>query len=263
MKIDLGYTPRKWQAEVHNSLKRFSVLVVHRRGGKTVLAIMQLIDAAAKNTHGNGRYAYVAPLFRQAKAVSWDYLKHYALKIPTTKVNESESYVELPNGARIRIYGADNPDSLRGMYLDGVVLDEVAQMKPEVWGEILLPALADRNGWCLFIGTPHGINLFSDVYYKACADPSWFARCYTYRDTNSMDEKQIEALRKEMTDNEWRQEMECDFTAATDDTLISLDIVQAAMGKHLREDQFGFAAKIIGVDVARMGGDRQWIYFYI
>ena len=259
-KIDLGYQPRAWQQEMHASLKRFSVLVVHRRGGKTVAAVMALIDAACRNKTGNGRYAYVAPLFRQAKAVAWDYIKHYSLKIPGAKANESESFVEIPNGARIRIYGADNPDSLRGLWLDGVVLDEVSQMKPEVWGEILLPALADRDGWCLFIGTPKGLNLFSDVYFKACQDPAWYARCYTYTDTNVLGKGQLDALRKEMSDNEWRQEMMCDFTASTDDTLISLDLVMQASGKHHTEDAYSFAAKVIGVDVARYGGDRSVIF---
>jgi hypothetical protein len=133
-------------------------------------------------------------------------------------------------------------------------------MKPEVWGEILLPALSDRNGWCLFIGTPKGINLFSDVYYKACSDPAWYAHCYTYKDTDSLDEKQIEIIKKEMSDNEFRQEMLCDFTAASDDTLIGMNLVEAAAGKHHPSADFNFAAKIIGVDVARFGGDRSVIF---
>ena len=260
MKIDLGFYPRSWQAEALQALKRFSVLVVHRRGGKTVLAVMQLVHAALKNQTGNGRYAYVAPLFRQAKAVAWDYLKHYSSKIPGTKINESECYVELTNGCRIRIYGADNPDSLRGVWLDGLVLDEVAQMKAEVWGEILLPALADRNGWVLIIGTPKGLNLFSDIYFKARTDDQWFARVYTYKDTNTIDPVQLETMQKEMTENEWRQEMLCDFAVATDDTLIQIDTVEAAAGKHLRKDQYDFSAKVLGVDVARYGGDRSVIF---
>jgi len=110
-KIDLKYRPRKWQEEVAKELKRFSVLVVHRRGGKTVLAVMLLITAALRNTRDNGRYAYLAPLFKQAKAVAWDYLKAYSAKVPGSKVNESETFVEFSNGSRIRLFGADNPDA--------------------------------------------------------------------------------------------------------------------------------------------------------
>jgi hypothetical protein len=259
-KIDLKYRPRKWQEEVAKELKRFSVLVVHRRGGKTVLAVMLLITAALRNTRDNGRYAYLAPLFKQAKAVAWDYLKAYSAKVPGSKVNESETFVEFSNGSRIRLFGADNPDALRGMGLDGVVLDEVADMKSSVWGEVILPCLSDWNGWALFIGTPRGLNLFSDLYYQALNDPTWYAKVYTINDTHALDQSQEDAMRKEMSANEWRQEMLCDFTAASDDTLTSIDLVEQAAGKHLREDQYDFSAKIIGVDVARYGGDRSVIF---
>lgn len=260
MVVDLGYKPRPWQAEVAESLKRFSVLVVHRRGGKTVLAVMLLIHAALRNARDNGRYAYIAPLFKQAKAVAWDYLKHYGLQVPGSKANESETFIEFSNGSRIRIYGADNPDSLRGMGLDGVVLDEVADMKSEVWGEVILPTLTDWNGWALFIGTPRGLNLFSDLYYAACADSTWYAKCYTINDTHALDQVQADAMRKEMSDNEWRQEMLCDFSAANDDMLIGIDLVEQASGKHHRIDEYDWAPRILGVDVARYGGDRSVIF---
>jgi hypothetical protein len=133
-------------------------------------------------------------------------------------------------------------------------------MKPEIWGEILLPTLADHNGWALFIGTPHGVNLFSDIYFSACSDPTWFAGRYTINDTNSLDQEQLKTMKALMSDNEWRQEMLCDFSAATDDTLISIDLVEQAAGKHLRTDQYDFSAKIIGCDVARYGGDRSVIF---
>src|SRR5690606_9719062 len=133
------------------------------RAGKTVMAVMRLIAAALANERQSPRYAYIAPQLNQAKDVAWTYLKHYGLKVPGASVNESELCVEFPNGARVRIYGADNPDRLRGIYLDGVVLDEVADMKPEVWDEVVLPTLTDRQGWALFIGTPKGVNRFSEM----------------------------------------------------------------------------------------------------
>ncbi len=237
------------------ALKRFSVLIVHRRGGKTLAAVMRLIDSALKNTLPRARYAYIAPELKQAKAVAWDYLRHYALKMPRSTVNESELWVQLPNGARIRIYGADDPDSLRGLYFDGVVLDEVAQMKSHVWGEILLPALSDRAGWAMFIGTPKGINLLSDVFFKAEANPDWYAQRFTIDDTHALTEEELSTMRANMTDQQWRQEMLCDFDASVDETLISIDQVRGALGRHLPDMVFQNEPKVMGVDVALGGGD--------
>lgn len=253
--VDLGFRPRPWQITALAALKRFSVLIVHRRGGKTLAAVMKLIDAALKCQKERGQYAYIAPELKQAKGLAWDYLKHYALKIPGATHNESELWVKLPNGARIRLYGADAPDSLRGFYFDGVVLDEVAQMKPHVWGEILVPALADREGWCMFIGTPKGINLLSERYFAAQADPTWYAQSFDFTQTNALAESELEKMRANMTEREWRQEMLCDFDASADETLISIDLCKAALGRHLPETAFQYEPKVMGVDVALGGGD--------
>lgn len=254
--IDLGFRPRGWQTQCLSSLKRFSVVVVHRRGGKTVQAIVKLIDAAIRCQRERPRFAYIAPELKQAKAVAWDYLKSYAAKIPGILVNESELWVELPSGARIRLYGADSPDSLRGLYLDGVVLDEVAQMKPFLWGEVIIPALSDRQGWALFIGTPKGINLFSELYFKALDLPDWYAASFTIEDTGALPESELAALRANMSEQQWRQEMLCDFSASSDESLISLDLVTTAMKRVLPASAYSFAPKILGVDVARQGADR-------
>lgn len=254
--VDLGFRPRPWQEECLRRLKRFSVVVVHRRGGKTVQAIVKLIDAALRCQKPRPRYAYIAPELKQAKGVAWDYLRQFGLKVPGASANESELWVELPNGARIRLYGADSPDSLRGLYFDGVVLDEVAQMKPFVWGEIILPALSDRQGWALFIGTPKGMNLFSELYFRAIADPAWYAATYTIDDTHALAADELATMRANMSAQQWRQEMLCDFTASSDESLISLDLVNAAMGRALPRTAYEFAPIAVGVDVARQGADR-------
>jgi hypothetical protein len=261
--IDLGFRPRRWQVEAFGRMKgkRFGVEVVHRRAGKTVKAIALLVDRGLRCERERGRYAYIAPLLKQAKGIAWDYLKHYALKVPGTQVNESELWVEFPNGARIRLFGADNPDALRGLYFDGVVLDEPAQMKLEVWGEIVQPALADRKGWALFIGTPKGVNLFSDLYYKALANPAeWYAGSWNCYETDALDADEIERLKRELTDAQFRQEMLCDFSASTDDTLIPLSLAQEASTRTYKPEHYEFAARVMGVDVARFGGDRSVIF---
>ena len=161
----IPYRPRRLQVVIHSALKRFNVLVCHRRFGKTVLCINQIIRAALQEGgQPNRRYAYIAPLYKQAKQTAWDYLKFFTAPIEGREVNETELRIDLPNGNRIRLYGADSPDALRGIFLDGVVLDEYADMHPRLWGEVVRPALADRKGWVVFVGTPRGLNQFWEVY---------------------------------------------------------------------------------------------------
>jgi hypothetical protein len=235
--------------------------MVHRRAGKTMAAVMLLIVEALRATTERPRYAYVAPLLKQAKDVCWDALRFWAQKIPGTRINEAELWAEFPNGARIRLYGADSPDALRGIGLDGLVLDEVAQMERRTWAEVLLPALSDRSGWVLVIGTPHGVNLFSELYYAALSDSNWYAAVYTVHDTdNAIPLEEQAILKATMTDRQWRQEMLCDILASSDDTLISLEDVRAATMRHVRHEEYAYAPKILGVDVAWMGGDRSVIF---
>ena len=259
--INLGFTPRDWQADTYRLLKRFSVLVVHRRGGKTVQAVMKLIDAALKCDKPRGHYGYIAPQRNQAKGVAWDYVKHYALKVPGCEVNEAELWVRFPNGAKVRIFGADDPNSLRGYYFDGVVVDEVAQMKREVWGEVLIPALSDRMGWALFIGTPKGENLLNELYiYAQQHTDEWFARSYTIYQTGIFTPEEIEKLRSQMSDSQFRQEYMCDFSASSDNVLISLDDVEAATKRQYGGPEYEYSQKRLGVDVARFGDDTTVIY---
>lgn len=261
--VTIPYKPR--YPEVHKRLEqaRFSVVVAHRRFGKTVLAVNHLIKMALLCKRDRGSYAYIAPYRNQAKQIAWDYLKHYTEPLPGRAVNESELSIALPSGAKIRIFGADNPDALRGLYYDGVVMDEVAQMKPEVWQEIVQPALADRMGWALFIGTPKGINVFSELYYRAMADGDsgrWCAMSFPVTMTNALPQEEVDRLRDELSDNAWRQEMMCDFSASSDDVLIPLTLVSEAMQRTYKDHQYKFAPMIMGVDVARFGDDSSVIF---
>jgi hypothetical protein len=235
-------------------LKRFNVLVVHRRAGKTRLAVAIMMDAACREP--SQRLAYVAPFLKQAKAVAWEMLRGNARLVPGTVVNESETSVMLPNGSTIRLYGADLPDALRGLRLDGCVLDEVAQMRPEAWGEIIRPALADGRGWGLFIGTPQGINLFSELYQRAEKDPEWFSALYRADQTHAINPEELAALKREMSDSQFDQEFNCSFSAATTNSLIPLSLALEASRRVVEKAQLEFAPKILGVDVARYGHDR-------
>jgi hypothetical protein len=240
---------------------RFSVVVAHRRFGKTVAVVNHLIKAAVGCRLPRPRYGYVAPLYSQAKSIAWDYLKHYTAPIPGVRRNESELWVELPNAARIRLFGADNPDSLRGMYFDGVALDELAQMKPETWTEVIRPALTDRGGFGVFIGTPKGVNIFYELYQQAIRDPKWFAGFYPVSKTAVIPAEELEAARATMSDNQYRQEFECDFAASNENVLITIDVVNAAAGRDYHPSTYMQSPKVLGVDVARFGDDKS-VFIY-
>jgi hypothetical protein len=274
--IDLGYRPRAWQDDCHR-LRRTKppgcldwrgyvellVLVVHRRAGKTVWCLMELLDAALSHPTRDGRFAYIAPELKQAKRNAWDYLKRYATLVPGCEVKEGELYVQFPNGSRISLYGADNPDSLRGIYLDGAVLDEVAQMKPDTWEAVVQIALMDRKGWAVFIGTVKGEDLLSRMYFVAKRDRggTMAAALYTAHQTEVFTEQEIEAKRAGMSEAHFRREFMCDFSAGGEDQLCPGELIEEAMARAPRRETLDFAAKVLGVDVAfAPSGDRSVIY---
>lgn len=262
--ISLNYTPRRWQENCHANRKRFTVLALHRRAGKTELAIMQLVDAALRFDKDLGLFFYVAPYLKQGKIIAWERLKYRLRPLElagAVELSESDlSATFKHNGAVIRIYGGDNPDGMRGVRLDGAVIDEVAQIKPEVWTEIMQPALSDRKGWALFIGTPSGVNLFSELYFKAQRLPDWHAELYTVYDTDSIDPDEIVRLKRDMNEASFAREYLCDFTAAGDAQLISLGEVQEACRRVYKVGSFDYAPRILGVDPARFGDDRSVIF---
>lgn len=227
----IQYAPRRVFVPYHLRTQRWSALVAHRRCGKTVACINDLIAKALALKLPHGKYAYVAPFLAQAKEVAWEYLKRYSqpAKVDT---NESELWVELVNGSRIRIHGADNPDRLRGAYLDGTVLDEYADMRPSVWGEVIRPMLADRRGWATFIGTPKGRNEFFQVVDRARLSPDWFHVMLRASETKIIAVDELQSARADMTPEQYEQEFECSFDAA---------IVGAYYGKEIaaaeREDR--------------------------
>lgn len=214
--IDSPYAPRKQFMGLHTRQTRWGIAVCHRRAGKTVACVNDLIKAAATCGKGNPRFAYIAPQLNQAKDIAWSYLLEYTDCFgPERKVNASELWVELPNnGARIRIYGADNPDRLRGIYLDGAVLDEFGDMDPTVWSQVIRPALSDRKGWAVFIGTPKGKNTFHTLWTQAEGDESWFTLKLRASETGLLDKEELTDARKMMSGDEFEQEYECSFEAA-------------------------------------------------
>lgn len=215
--IEIPYSPREAFSPYHNSNKRYKLTVAHRRAGKTVARINQIIRAAVTGP-ADGRYGYLAPTFVQAKDIAWAYLKHYTAPLLEHGggKNESELSVTLPTGAMIKLYGAENYDRMRGLYFNGIALDEAQDIPPQALTQVILPALADRGGWLDAAGTPKGrAGLLYDLRKMALADPeAWFYQELRASQTNILPLDELKRLKQLMPQNEYEQELECSFDAA-------------------------------------------------
>lgn len=227
MKVVIPYKPREHQKEVHKKLKRFNVLVCHRRFGKTVLCINELLKRCMTATLPRPRYYYLAPTYSMAKRTAWDYLKHYTEVIPNTTYHETELRCDLPNGGRIQLLGCERPDSLRGLYIDGVILDEVSQMPPRLWTEVIRPALSDRNGWMIAIGTPQGHNAFFDLYDHALHQKDWYAETFKASETDIISELELNEAKALMPEEIYEAEFECSFDSAAIGSIYAKGITKA------------------------------------
>jgi phage terminase large subunit len=219
MQIKIPYKPRDLQAEMHNNVKRWNVLVMHRRFGKTVWAVNHLIKHCLTCELPRPRVAFVAPTFAQAKRIAWDYVKYYAGVIPGVTFNETELRVDFPNGGRLMLLSAENPDSLRGIYLDLCVFDEFGMQNPRVWGEVVRPALSDRQGGAVFLGTPAGHNHFFDLLEQAKSEMAegsdqWYYKIVKASESKLVPDEELDAAKSMMTPEQYEQEYECSFTAA-------------------------------------------------
>lgn len=200
-------------------LNRFNVLVCHRRFGKTVFSVNQVIDSAVRNTKRNPQYAYIAPTYKQAKMIAWDMFKDATKRFPGVKTHEQELKIEIPRGddkIKIMLLGAENPDSIRGIYLDGVILDEFGDQNPILWSQVVRPTLTDRLGWAVFIGTPKGNNHFLKMHHMARGEmekdkSQWFTSVFKASRTGLVSRSELEQARLTMTQEEYDQEYECSF----------------------------------------------------
>ena len=226
-RVIIPYTPRRQFEAYHYRKQRWACVVAHRRAGKTVACVNDLIKGALTCTKANPRFAYIAPLHVQAKDVAWGYVKQYSSAIPGVEMNESELRVDFPNGGRVRLYGAENYDRLRGLYLDGVILDEAADMDPRVWPEVIRPALSDRQGWATFIGTPKGRNAFFETFELAKNSPDWLDVMLKASETHIVPDIELADARTMMTPEAYAQEYECSFDAAIIGSYFGKEIAEA------------------------------------
>jgi len=264
------YRPRRYFQEFHNSTQRFAVVVAHRRCGKTVACLNDLIRAAIRTP--DVRYGYIAPTYSQAKSVAFDLLIATIgpmIERGDATVNKSELRVNFYNGSQIRLFGADNYNALRGLYFNGVVLDEFADFDPSAWKLAISPTLSDRRGFAVFIGTPRGHNEFYDLYTKARSDPEWFVATLKASELVPFNDKlppevvakehwltseELEVQRRLKSEEQYNQEYECDFEAA---------IVGAYYGKYMADAERDGRLSVVDYDPGHqvytawdIGGDR-------
>ena len=219
--VAIPYKPRPLQRELGALVRshRFGVVVCHRRFGKTVFGVNMNQQTAMMCALERPRCAYIAPTYTQGKTTCWDYMQHYARPLPGVAFNQSELRVDYPNGGQSRIFGADNPDSLRGMYLDRATLDEYGLHPSKTFSEVIGPTLVDRGGSALFLGTPNGKNQFYEIAQhaqraQAAGNHDWFYAEYKASATGLLDAAYLEAARAVMTSDEYAQEFECSFEAS-------------------------------------------------
>lgn len=246
--VTIDYLPREAFRPYHNSDKRYSLTIAHRRAGKTVARINKLIQKAASATIDNPRFGYLAPYYIQAKDIAWNYLKHYSNPITALggKINESElSVIFAHNGAQIRLYGAENAERLRGLYFDGIVGDEAQDIAPSALTQIIMPALADRKGWLDLSGTPKGWgNLLGESYKRAKDDPDWFVQLLKASETGLIDDDELKRLRSMMPENEYLQEFECSFDAAITGAYYAKELQKAQDDGRLTRVPYDAALKV-------------------
>jgi hypothetical protein len=224
----IPYRPRSVWLPYHDSGARWRVVVAHRRAGKTVAALNGLIRTALTCEKPHPRCAYVAPYLGQAKAVAWDLLKRFTAPIEGVSWREAELRCDLPNGGRIRLFGADNADALRGLYLDDVDCDEFGDWDPRAWTEVIRPALSDRQGKATFTGTPRGKNAFYDLRQRAArGEPGWALWELKASRTGLLSGEELADARAAMDAAAYAREYECSFDASVEGAYYATELERA------------------------------------
>jgi phage terminase large subunit len=234
-----AYVPRDAFREFHNRRQRWAVLCTHRRAGKTVALVNDIIVGALECQEYRPQLAYVGPTYRQAKRTAWQYLKDYGRPYFSAPPSEAELKITLTGDRVIYCLGADNPDSLRGMYLDGAMLDEYALYKPSVFTTIVRPALSDRLGWCVFASTPRGKNLFYDQYRLARNNPENHYLLHLSAEVSKIiHPAELAELRKDMDPEEFAQEYLCSFDAAIKGAIYANELNQVFLDERVKHNLY-------------------------
>lgn len=276
--ITIPYVPREHFKPLHASSKRFIFVCAHRRAGKSVSEFNHLLRAALSNPrkHPPPRYAYVGPSFTQTKDLIWGYAKHYTQPIPGVTPLEGDLQLKLPNGALINLYGgAAGYERMRGMYFDGIVLDEFPLLNPRILTTVVRPCLADYRGWCIVSGTSNGDDHFADLLKKARLNPDeWDIFIIPVTDTDALHPDEVAELRAAMSPEEFAREMMCSFDAPVEGSYYGDEINKAYAEKRVTRVPYDPSALVVtawdlGIDdntsiwfIQRVGRELHAIDFY-
>lgn len=277
VRITIPYRPRDVFKPFHARKQRFSLTVAHRRAGKTVAAVNDDIKKilSIQRTFPPPQIAFVSPTFGQSKRNAWPYAKHYTAGIPGMRPMEGDLTLLFPNGGKYIFTGSDNYDSLRGLYLDHCTLDEFGSQDPRVWGEVVRPVLSDYFGSATFIGSAHGLNHFHDLLNEHRYDPDWLITILKASETGILSKAELVDARKTMTDEQYRQEYECDFEAAVTGTFYGKELEQADKEGRVKDNllyergadvfagwDLGLGGALAGWTYQRVGQEWRFLDYY-
>jgi len=243
MSLTIPYEPRGWQKEVSKEMNRFTVLVLHRRAGKTVFDVIQSIGAVLSCTRNRPQAAYIAPNYGMAKKIAWDYYKEFLaplVKKNLVTFNETALRIDFKTGAKIYLLGAEDPDTIRGMYMDHVVLDEYQMMPSDFFEKVIRPLLSDRQGKAIITGTPSGKNHFHEMYERAITgeSPEWTGHLKKWDMTNVLPLSEIQSAQRDMSEEAFLQEYECSFEAAIRGAFFGKNIGKLRLSGRLIEKHY-------------------------
>lgn len=274
--VKIPYSPRDPFKPYHRRTQRFALNVAHRRCGKTVAEVNEGGRKAltVAREFPPPQVAFISPTYGQSKRNAWPYARHYFRDIPGIKFHESELIVTFPNGAKYFFAGSDNPDSLRGLYLDHASLDEYGDQDPRIWGEVVRPALSDYGGSATFIGSAKGRNHFWELLDAHRDDPEWYISILKASETGLLDEEELRLARTTMTPEEYAQEYECSFDAAIKGAyyghLVERAETENRIQKHIYYDEAAptFACWDLGIGdhtgiwvFQIVGPEFHWLYY--
>jgi len=231
MKVTIELKPRPAFREFVHSEHRWACIVAHRRAGKTFAVLQKLIKIAFeyKRSGPPPRFAVISPTREQTKDICWAYLKEFVAAVPQVEINESELKITLPNKTTIRLYSGNNFERLRGLYLDGVIVDEPADVPPAAWSQVIRPCLSDYQGFAWFIGTPKGKDAFYKRHQQAQESPEWYSALIRASESGILPAEELKSIRDDYTVSEadYRQEYECDFSIGRPGAIYAPDINRA------------------------------------
>lgn len=245
--------------------QRWACLVVHRRAGKTYACVQDLLRRALTDRRKGPprRYAYLAPTREQAKDIAWNYVREFFGRVPATDFNQQELKATLKDGTTLRLYSGEAYERMRGLYLDGIVIDESADIDALAWPAVIRPTLTDYQGWATFIGTPKGRNQFYRIHTAALADPDWYTLTLRASESGLIPPAELEAIRRTTVPPElFLQEYECDFSIGRPGAIYSREIERARAAGRIAETIEWFRERPVYTawDVGSPVNTKVWIF---